>query len=324
MRVPPPRPGPMPARDGGPYPDPRSAFALTFLAVIATALVGVFFFGLGPLAAVGIGQAIAVGTIASQAARRVAEPQAERIGLRAFEPGALPVLLCLTPAVLLASELDNWASDWSRVEPSGTAAVESTLDATGEEAPAISEETDADPEAAPILDPDDPWAVAQAFVIYVGIAPVVEEFFFRGVLQQSLVLRLGLLRGVAFVALLSSLFHLPATLDLLRFGFGLVSAFGMGCLLGLARVATGSILGSIVLASSWAAVGIASFALEDRLPLPGLNVDGTHLPVLVALGSAALVAWAAHTIHREAEKRFEEEGLGASGGRLEPSGGAGD
>jgi membrane protease YdiL (CAAX protease family) len=302
--------------DGGPYPDPRGALLLTLGAILATGLVGVFFFGLGAMAAIGIGHAIAVGAIATLAAKRVAEPQADRIGLRGFDPHSLPILLCLVPAVLLASELDNFATEWSTPQAEITERFEIESPARDEFETAAPEEADPQTSETPEIDLDidfdlsDPWTLAQALVIYVGIAPVIEEFFFRGVLQQGIIARLGLNRGVAFVALLYTLFHLPAMPVLSRFLLGVVSSFAMGCLLGIARVATGSVLGPILLASSWAAIGILSMALEDRLPLPGMNVDGTHLPISIAFASVALVAWALRTLYGEAEQRLGKENFG--------------
>ena len=81
----------------------------------------------------------------------------------------------------------------------------------------------------------------------------------------------------------------------------------MGCALGLVRIATGSILASIILASAWAAIGILSFTLEGVLPLPGMNVDGSHLPPLGAIASAILVAWSVKALYLEAKRRFESE-----------------
>ena len=104
------------APDGGPYPDPRSAFLLTVATFVASGFIGIFFLGLGAVAAIGIGQAVAVGTIATISAKRIPEPQAERIGLRSFDPRSLPMILCLVPAILLGSELDNYATDWSPVD----------------------------------------------------------------------------------------------------------------------------------------------------------------------------------------------------------------
>lgn len=322
-----------------PYPDVRSAFFLTLLAMLAAAVVGVFFLGLGTLAAVGIGQALGVGGVATWAARRVAEPQAEHLGLRPLDVRALPIVLCLAPAILLASELDNLAGDWSREKESRRATyLESeviadedsdrplpqgatdehasneapplpspALDAEagdevdpGSVAPEETAAAESEEEVPPLVDPKDPWSLLQAFVIFVGIAPVVEEFLFRGVIQQGLVARLGLVRGVGLVALLWALLRPAPVDDLARFVAAGLSFVALGWLLGIVRVATGSILGSITLASIWAAIGLGSLALQDRLDLPGMNVDGTHLPWSVTLASAFVVAWAGSTLYREA------------------------
>jgi hypothetical protein len=330
-----------------PYPDVRSAFMLTLVAMLCAALVGIFFIGLGTLAAVGIGQAIGVGAIATLAARRVPEPQAERLGLRALEWRALPTVLCLVPAILLASELDNIAVDWAgqAADRAGHEAVEaqppldasapglerqaeaaaSTPDAGAPEAEDEAEEAQANDEVtsdaipdessgpaddspAPLIDPDDSWSVLQAFVIFAGISPVVEEFLFRGVIQQGLIARLGLLRGMSLVALLWTLLRPAPVDDFVRFFAAAGASFALGWALGLVRVATGSILGSIVLASLWGAVGVGSVALEGRLDLPGLNVPGSHLPWNVAIASAAIVAWAGWSLYREAAERFMREG----------------
>lgn len=332
----------------GPYPDVRSAFFLTLLAMLAAAVVGVFFLGLGTLAAVGIGQALGVGGVATWAARRVAEPQAEHLGLRPLDARMLPIVLCLAPAILLASELDNFAGDWSRESESrGATYLESeivededldrslpqatiderasdetqplpspALDAEGEDevspGSATPEETtvapEDDEEMPPLVDPKDPLSLLQAFVIFVGIAPVVEEFLFRGVIQQGLVARLGLARGVGLVALLWALLRPAPVDDLTRFLAAGLSFIALGWLLGIVRIATGSILGSITLASIWAAIGLGSLALQDRLDLPGMNVEGTHLPWTVTLASTFIVAWAASSLYREADQRFTQSG----------------
>jgi len=301
------------APDGGPYPDPRSAFFLTVAAVVASGFIGMFFLGLGAVAAIGIGQALAVGTIATIAAKRIPEPHVERIGLRGFNFRSLPLVLCLVPAILLASEFDNYATDWSPSEAETTpsedtgAAYDPLVDAP--ENTDRDEEHEETPEEIALeklrVDLDDPWTLAQAFVISVGITPVVEEFFFRGVIQQSLVARLGMLRGVGLTALLYTLPHLPAVATLPRFFAGMISAFGIGCLLGFVCIATGSILGSILLASLTAFVGIFSFAVRKSIPLPGMNVEGTHLPITVTIASIIILGWAVRAVYDEAVKRFD-------------------
>jgi hypothetical protein len=47
--------------------------------------------------------------------------------------------------------------------------------------------------------------------------------------------------------------------------------------------------------------------MKDRLPLPGMNVEGTHLPVLVTLASLVIVGWAVSVVYEEARRRYEAE-----------------
>ncbi len=326
-----------PGKDSNqPYPDVRGAFMLTLLAMLAAAFTGVAFIDFGLLAAVGIGQAIGVGAVATMGAKRVAEPQAERLGLRALDLKSVPLILCLAPAVLLVSELDNFAADWSGT-PSAieVSAERSGGDAFDEESSDSAFETDYDPQEdpqegqeearktpdaregkddvaeselmTPLIDPDDPWSLLSAFIVMVGISPVVEEFLFRGVIQQGLVQRLGLLRGVTMVALLWTLLRPAPIAGFTRFLAAAVASFGLGWALGIVRIATRSILGSILLAAIWATIGLGSVALEGRMELPGMNVQGTHLPWSVTIASALLVGWAGWMIYKEAEERFAAE-----------------
>ncbi len=332
-----------PGKDSNqPYPDVRGAFMLTLLAMLAAAFTGVAFIDFGLLAAVGIGQAIGVGAVATMGAKRVAEPQAERLGLRALDWKTVPTILCLAPAVLLASELDNFAADWSEQPiPIEVAAKDSDDDPSEEDShdakvglgdardsePAAAarrirrdegdrddgyegEDLAGDPESVllgPLIDPDDPLSLLSAFIVMVGISPVVEEFLFRGVIQQGLVQRLGMLRGVTMVALLWTLLRPAPIAGFTRFLAAAVASFALGWALGIVRIATGSILGSILLAALWATIGLSAVALEGRMDLPGMNVQGTHLPWSVTLASILLVGWAGRAIYREAEERFRSD-----------------
>ena len=67
----------MPTQDEDPnqsYPGLGAALLLTIMAVFASVFTGVAFFGLGALAAYGIGRAVGVGAVATMAAQRVGEP----------------------------------------------------------------------------------------------------------------------------------------------------------------------------------------------------------------------------------------------------------
>jgi len=327
-----------------PYPSVRGALMLTLLAMLAAAFTGIAFIDFGLLAAVGIGQAIGVGAVATMGAKRVPEPQAQRLGLRGLDLEAIPLILCLIPAVLLASELDNFAVDFAGsdteirttdslgsppeseaesydgetadsydiVDPSGV--TEQGKAASSYDSEAEGDDTPEEPMR--LFDPDDPASILQAFIVMVGISPIVEEFLFRGVIQQGIVQRLGLIRGVSVVALLWTLLRPAPIAGFSRFLAAAIASFALGWALGIVRIATRSILGPILLASSWAAIGLIALVLEGRTDLPGMNVPGTHLPVVVTFASVVLVGWAGRTIFQEAERRFgngDEDGDGHGG-----------
>ena len=128
------------------------------------------------------------------------------------------------------------------------------------------------------------------------IAPIIREFLFRGVIQQGLIGQLGLARGITLTVLLSMIrpvpFQSPA-----RFVVAFIATFAMGWLLGIVRISSGTILGPIVLATLWSATSFGTLVFEDRFALPGMNVEGTHLPALVTLASVLLVGWAGNRVY---------------------------
>ncbi len=379
------RAGPPDGRDPNePYPDVRGAFMLTLFAMLAAAFTGVFFIDFGVLAAVGVGQAIGVGAVATMAAQRVPEPQAKRLGLRALDPAMVPAILCLVPAILLVSEVDNYARDWfgdGRADSATELLVptqpdmdagkdqdfsdasgatggadrgaqgnaigqgvdrdsgqsfgreslydyERRFDSVGEPGDGYDESngrasdgsrssspapgtnaSETELNAKKIFDPDDPFSLLQAFIVMVGISPIVEEFLFRGVIQQGMIARLGLLRGISMAALMWTLLRPAPITTAGRFIVAAVASFALGWALGVVRVASGSVLGPILLAALWSAVGLGSLAFEGSMDLPGMNVNGTHLPIGVTLASLALVAWAGSSLFREAEEAYAKDKL---------------
>ena len=57
----------------------------------------------------------------------------------------------------------------------------------------------------------------------------------------------------------------------------------------------------MILAAGWAGVQFVALLTLESMPLPGLNVEGTHLPFTITLASLGMVGWAAYTLYREAE-----------------------
>lgn len=277
---------------GSAFPTIGGAVMLTVGAIAAEIVVIALFGELGPLAAQGLGTALGIGFLATLAARRVPDPQAQRLGFAPFEWRAWPLVLGLVPTIFLASELDNFAYDLSPKPPAPVVAeVAPTAPdpTTSADAARADDEREAE---VPILDFDDPFAVMEGLIAEVGIAPVIHEFLFRGVVQQGLVTQLGVGRGVAMTALLWTMLRPVPSLDPARFVSAFVAWLAMGWLLGMLRIGTGSLVGSILLASLWSGVSFASSALASRYPILGMNVEGTHLPVPVTIASLAAVTWA--------------------------------
>lgn len=304
-----------------PYPGMGSALILTLMAIFASIFTGVALYAIGPLAAYGIGRAIGVGAVATMATQRVGPPQARRLGMARLDSDAVPLILCLVPAMLLASELDNIAYDWSGEGPT----LAEQLAPPPEAPPGV--ETSGETAAAPsdesldrrIFDPADPVSLTQALIVLVGIIPLVDCFLFFGVIQQGLVRRMGLSRGLLVTAILWTLMRQIAPSGALQFIVATLAYIGLGHLLGLLRIATGSVVGPMLLSSGWAAVQFVALATYDRIPLPGLNEPGTHLPLLVTVGCVGIVAWAGSTLFNEAMRRYAEDdvwrGPGPGGGR---------
>jgi membrane protease YdiL (CAAX protease family) len=132
---------------------------------------------------------------------------------------------------------------------------------------------------------------------------VLEEFFFRGVVQQGVVAALGPARGILLTAVLFAL---------VRASFGVGDAYRVltlggqalldGLLLGGLRFVSGSILPGIALAMAMGGVGFAALALKERFPIPGFTGDGGHTPLAwlapAALSVALAVAWLAREARR--------------------------
>jgi len=255
----------MRGRDAGPpFPNPWLAFTLATTALFVSLVPAVAGGGILGLA---IGSVLGFGGIGVLAARLVPEPTAERLGLAPFPLRAVAPILLLLPAVLLVSELDNWIRIAFAAKQSETLGV-ATL-------PAL-----------------------EAIVLAALLNPVLEEFFFRGVLLQGCVSALGRWRALLYVAALQialapmiagfdSFSAEPSTALIVSQG---AATFLMGLAYGLTRLATRSLLPSIVLSGGVTSLGIAAGAFADRLAIPGFNAPGPTTPPVYLIPAAASVA----------------------------------
>ncbi|NNF39469.1 MAG: CPBP family intramembrane metalloprotease, partial [Gemmatimonadetes bacterium] len=123
------------------------------------------------------------------------------------------------------------------------------------------------------------------------LRPVVEEFFFRGVILQGLVERHHVAVAVLATALLSSLSEagLNAPLGTTLAISALVQGLFMGAVLGWVRLATGSLLAAIGLQIATRGVGGLAVWAGDLAPVAGFNAPGDHTPVAILVPAAAAV-----------------------------------
>ena len=262
------------------FPGPWAAFLLCLAAIFATSL----FFALFEtefdfIAALGLGQAIGLGGVAALAARRVPPPHVERIGLRPFSNNLVFPLLCLLPVVVLISEVDNY--------------VRILLPPT----PAVLELQE---ELIELTRIDSPYAAIQTLIVAMGISPVIEGFFFFGVVQQGLVSRMGKTRGVFLAAVLYAIFHFPAAGGA---GGGVVpfaSGLTVGCLLALARLGTGSVLAAMGLAGAISGIHLAASQWSESFAIPGFNAPGAHTPLVIVVPCGLAVLYGVRVLVREA------------------------
>ncbi|MDG2332806.1 MAG: CPBP family intramembrane metalloprotease [Myxococcota bacterium] len=258
------------------FPGPFAAFMLALAGLFAASFVASIAIASGLIerssitAAMGVGYALGLGGMATLASQRVPQPHSLRLGLQGFSPQILGALLCLLPVVFLVSELDNY---WKILMP-----ITPEFEELREEMEAL-------------MKPDSPYALAETTTVALGIVPIVEGFFFFGVILQGLVDRLGRLRGLFLTAVLYSLVHFPASGAPGDTLVPLTTWLTLGALMGLARLASGSILPPILLATAFSAIHLAADLGRDSLPIPGFNAPGAHTSgtiLIVALISVTL------------------------------------
>lgn len=133
-------------------------------------------------------------------------------------------------------------------------------------------------------------------VMAVGVAPIVEEFFFRGLIQRTLEERWGPTLGIVGAALLFALVHfLPWVLPLHAL---------LGAAFGFAVYATRSIWSGVVLHAANNSLAIVGLGVqEDSVPMPTLWESGVtaewvanlavFLLALTATGWAVRGLWSA-------------------------------
>ncbi len=267
-------------------PGPLGAVGLCLAAWFATASLIVIFGGIDPenpgagldIGILGIAQALGMGLVATLGARAVPAPQADRLGLRGFELRWLVAIACLLPLSLVVSELQNLAE----------------LAAPAPDAEEILERT------RERLDTKTPLAAVETMIVAVGLAPVVEEWLYRGVVQQGLIAHLGRMGGILTTAFLFSLAHFQPTSSAASSFAVFAATLPVGLVLGLVRLSTGSLLAAILVHASYNAVGLAGVMAAPWLPIAGYNAPGIHTPLWLVLPCTAVVVMGLVPLLRDA------------------------
>ncbi len=276
-------PGPGQPRDPFAFPPAHYGGLLTFAAVALMwflfAVTGAGILGLS------VGLAVGLGLVGTLAARRVPDPVEQRIGLMKFQPGAIGLVLLFLPLVFWLSEVENIAADLF-------------------ERPEIPE-ADVDPEPGSSGFSSETLRLLEYGLFAVFLRPVVEEFFFRGVLQQGAVGQLGGRSGVILQALLFVIARGSAGIGSAYMLFWMMGqALIEGLLLGALRLGTGSILPGMLLQGLMNAVGLIAIAVVADVPIAGFNLrDEAHVSAAVLVPSAVSVALGLVLLRRRVAER---------------------
>ncbi|MCG8589989.1 MAG: CPBP family intramembrane metalloprotease, partial [Proteobacteria bacterium] len=153
------------------------------------------------------------------------------------------------------------------------------------------------------LQTDTPIGALETALVVVGLAPVVEEWLFRGVVQQGLVAHLGRIGGVSATAGLFAMTHMNPSDSFESTLVSFIGAFFTGCVLGAVRLATGSLLAAILLHAGVNGLLLAGVLLADVVPIAGWNTPAAHVSGWALAPSAVCVGvglvWAARAARAE-------------------------
>ena len=117
-----------------------------------------------------------------------------------------------------------------------------------------------------------------------GIEPLLEEWFFRGILQQGSRDRLGTVGAVVWVAFLfagyTALGSAGTGSEWVAVG---AQSFCLGLVFGYVRVATGSLLGPVLIHAAINALAVVGSSL---FPIAGFTGAGAHTSPAILLAAA--------------------------------------
>jgi membrane protease YdiL (CAAX protease family) len=252
-----------------PYPRPLDALLLVSLAWLTVQLVGASLLRpLGAQLAVGIGLTLGVVAVSAFAWRALPPPRGERLGLRGVARRYLVCIVLLIPIAFVGSELEQLVrAVFPPPDLDVVARVRRAAVAT-----------------------DTPRRIAQTLAITIALAPALEEWLFRGLIQPGLVDAVGVRRGILVTSLLFGLWHGSFGLSPAAWCSAFAGAFVYGLLLGIARHTSGSLLAALLLHIGINGMAVLGAALHRTLPIPVWNAPGEHVPAAVLAPALLAVA----------------------------------
>ena len=240
---------------------PQLTVGFALLATVAVAFLQLLILvvltgpsGEGSAARLGIATIVSYGALFVIAAPRIPAPPADYLGFVRPVERSFSAALLLLPSVLLVSEVDNlFRAVWPN--PLGGA----------DEAPSG-------------------MALVETAIVLIAVLPVIEEIFFRGMLQPRLVERFGRAGGIAATAGLSGL----AWLGLPAGPWIAVALVCNGLVLGLLRESSRSLLPGLLVNVGFGACRVA--AVMYAFGIPGFDdMSADHTPLAWLVPAALLV-----------------------------------
>jgi hypothetical protein len=129
--------------------------------------------------------------------------------------------------------------------------------------------------------------------------PLVEEWFFRGIVQQGMIATTGARLGLFWTALLFAIGHGAPGVSWQAWVAIVAQMLVLGLVLGFARHATGTILAPVLLHVGVNALGVLGLAAPHVLAIPGYNAPGLHTPAIWLVPSVVAVAFGLGLLARE-------------------------
>ena len=252
-----------------PFPGPLVAFAMTYLAwwaQFAWTIVGQRF---APLqAAMAFAFLMAYGLIGALALSSVEKPWGPRLGFTAIPARSVPALVLLIPVAFVALAVQALVR----------------LPLMRGRATGIWEWH------GPLLSARSDLGLIGSLAVVVVLIPLLAEWFFRGVLQQGVVAKLGPLRGVLVTAALYGAIVAGLRTEATSWIAVFSGTFLAGIILGAARQATGSLWAPVVVHAGASGLHALTQLLGASVPVPFLSAPGRLVPLPVALVALLAVA----------------------------------